>query len=72
VGSSSSCCSEGGGGVGKRSLGSTMREDDADDIEDEDECVLSKLGDCKGRRRRRLVVGGSAAVSISIKWGVAS
>ena len=53
--------------MGKRSLGSMMREDDADDIEDEDECVLSKLGDGKGRRRL-----GSAAVSISIKWGFAS
>lgn len=71
MGSSSSCRS-GGGGVGKRSLGSTMREDDADDIEDEDECVLlSKLGDGKGRRKR-LVVEGSGAVSISIKWGFAS
>lgn len=49
--------------MGKRSLGSTMREDDADDIEDEDECVLSKLGEGNGRRR---------AVSVSIKWGFAS
>jgi hypothetical protein len=40
-----------------------MREDDTDDIEDEDECVLSKLGDGKGRRRRL----GSAVGSISIK-----
>lgn len=50
------------GGVAKRSLGSTMCGDDA---EDEDECVLSKLGDGKGRRRSL----GYVAVSISIKVG---
>jgi hypothetical protein len=49
--------------VGKGPRGSMMREDDTDDIEDEDECVLSKLGDGKGRRRRL----GSAVGSISIK-----
>ena len=55
-------------GVGKRSFGSTVREDDAYDIEGEDECVLSKLGDGKGRRGRL----DSVVVPILMKWSVAS
>ena len=54
--------------MGKRSFGSTVREDDAYDIEGEDEYFLSKLGDGKGRRGRL----DSVVVPISMKWSVAS